>query len=260
MERTHRLGFLVLSVWVAVDTLGCHREGSRGAVETPGTTQGPTRDTDGEGTSAEPERTEASPAGEAANAREEPMQLPFDDFWPDVNANPFTYTRTPAPGCNLVYERWWGTPPDPGPPVSQVSVRSARLPDVAAYVLVYDVGDGEERVWRRGDGYQVAITFQGCTPSAVDAILGGTDTLMTRPLGTTMPAAQSVCVGPRNALALHVATPSRAGTYDPSMPIQGEHLNWTVPGVGCVTYPGMSNDAPCGGGSHPWVATTLCQQ
>lgn len=199
-------------------------------------------------------------AAQSHAAREEPMRLPFDDFRPSEGTDPYTYQRTLSPGCTLSYQRWWGIPPDPGAPLSQLAVRSARLAGVAAYALVYDVGGGEQRVWRRGDGYQVALAFEGCSPAAADAVLAESEAQMSRPLGAEMPDARSVCVGPRAALELHLATPSRAGAYDPAMPIQGEHLNWTAPGVGCVTYPGLATNVPCGDGSHPWVATTLCQQ
>lgn len=237
---------------LAAPVSGCHRDASQGTVETPATESAEARE--------EAPAVEGTPATAGTAAREEPMRLPFDDFRPSPGASPYSYQRTLSPGCTLDYQRWWGTPPDPGHPVSHVALRSARLPGVAAYALVYDVGGGEQRVWRRGDGYQVALTFEGCTPAAVDAVLAESDALLSRTLGTTMPGAQSVCVGPRDALVLHLATPSRAGMWDPNMTIQGEHLNWTAPGVGCVTYPGISINMPCGGGSHPWVATTLCQQ
>jgi hypothetical protein len=229
---------------------GCHQEASRGTVDTP---------TAGE--SEHEGRTEPTGAsGAAGSARAEPMHLPFDDFAPTDAADPYTYHRTLSPGCTLAFQRWWGTPPDPGAPVEQVAVRSARLAGAAGYALVYDVGHGEERVWRRGEGYQVALAFEGCTPAAVDAVLAESEALTTPRLGTRMPEAEPVCMGPRAALVLHTATPSRAGVYTDDMPIQGEHLNWMVPGVGCVTYPVLSNRVPCGGGSHPWVASTLCQQ
>ena len=75
-----------------------------------------------------------------------------------------------------------------------------------------------------------------------------------------MPAAVDVCVGPLDALRRVRAVPSRAGVFDPGAPIQGEHLNWMVEGVGCVTYPALSGAVTCEGASLPWVATTLCQQ
>lgn len=262
--RALRRGRLV-GVLAGVLLAGCQREGSQDTVETASTvgpeeTASRGEERGGERLSADEPQGGRLSADELQGGRAEPMRLPFDDFAPAASADPFTYQRTLSPGCALTYQRWWGTPPDPGPPVSQVSVRSARLAGVAAYALVYDVGSGEQRVWRRGEGYQVALAFEGCTEAAVDAVLAGSEALPSRPLGTAMPAAQSVCVGPRSALVLHLATPSRAGTYDPAMPIHGEHLNWTAPGVGCVTYPGASSSVPCGGGSHPWVATTLCQQ
>ncbi len=87
---------------------GCHQEASRGTVDTP--TAGESED---EG------RTEPTAApGAAASARAEPMHLPFDDFAPTDAADPYTYHRTLSPGCTLAYQRWWGTPPDPGPPVA----------------------------------------------------------------------------------------------------------------------------------------------
>lgn len=246
-RRPLGFGFLPLLALLTGHALGCHGEASQETEEAPAA----------EGESVP---TDDTPSVARSTAREEPMRLPFDDFRPSADADPYSYQRTLSAGCTLSYQRWWGIPPDPGAPVSHVAVRSARLAGVAAYALVYDVGGAEERVWRRGEGYQVALTFEGCTPAAVDAVLAGSEALTSPLLGTDMPGAETVCMGPRAALVVHMATPSRAGSYAPDMRIQGEHLNWTVPGVGCVTYPALSTDVPCGGGSHPWVATTLCQQ
>jgi hypothetical protein len=61
-----------------------------------------------------------------------------------------------------------------------------------------------------------------------------------------------------------LATPSRAGIYDPHAPIVPRELNWTVPGVGCVSYPGdaTAHDAcgVAGGASLPVVHRMLCYQ
>jgi hypothetical protein len=141
-------------------------------------------DTPTAGESEDEGRTEPTgPSGAAGSARAEPMHLPFDDFAPTDAADPYTYHRTLSPGCTLAFQRWWGTPPDPGAPVEQVAVRSARLAGAAGYALVYDVGHGEERVWRRGEGYQVALAFEGCTPAAVDAVLAESEALTTPPAG-----------------------------------------------------------------------------
>jgi hypothetical protein len=79
-----------------------------------------------------------------------------------------------------------------------------------------------------------------------------------------LPPAATVCVEhDGGALALGTARPSRAGVYDPSMPVVPEHLNWMVDGVGCVTYPGgATRQATCapGGGPAPVVTRALCAQ
>jgi hypothetical protein len=74
-----------------------------------------------------------------------------------------------------------------------------------------------------------------------------------------LPAPVVVCVGGREG----TATPSRAGVYVQGAPVDPTHLNWTVAGVGCVTYPGRAGvtRVNCGGvEARPAVERVLCQQ
>jgi hypothetical protein len=77
-----------------------------------------------------------------------------------------------------------------------------------------------------------------------------------------MPGPVDVCIRSDTGLQHGVATPSRAGVYDPKAPIVPEHLNWTVPGVGCVEYPNPNGAVGgCGNGVKAVVvAKALCQQ
>jgi hypothetical protein len=79
-----------------------------------------------------------------------------------------------------------------------------------------------------------------------------------------LPPAATVCVEQDGgAMVAGTARPSRAGVYDPSMPIVPEDLNWMVDGIGCVTYPGgASSQATCapGSGPAPVVRRRLCAQ
>ncbi|HCU23996.1 MAG TPA: hypothetical protein DF383_03185 [Deltaproteobacteria bacterium] len=61
-----------------------------------------------------------------------------------------------------------------------------------------------------------------------------------------------------------LASPSLAGQYDPNK-IDPAGLNWSLPGVGCVTWPGSSTQHDrCGGGAGspelPVVKRRLCWQ
>jgi hypothetical protein len=79
-----------------------------------------------------------------------------------------------------------------------------------------------------------------------------------------LPPPAQVCVEQEGgALVPGTAEPSRAGVYDPSMPIVPEHLNWMVEGLGCVTYPGRATrTASCASAAEPApvVTRTLCAQ
>ncbi len=75
-------------------------------------------------------------------------------------------------------------------------------------------------------------------------------------------ASIEVCVREGRTLRAGTAEPSWAGVYDPTAPVQPELLNWTVRGVGCVTYPraGAPRASCAPGAPRPIVRRTLCQQ
>lgn len=78
-----------------------------------------------------------------------------------------------------------------------------------------------------------------------------------------MPAPVEVCVEENGALTPATVEASRAGTYDPSAPIDETLLNWFVSGSYCVTYPAHAlRRARCGErtANAPVVTRTLCQQ
>ena len=194
--------------------------------------------------------------------RQEPIRLPFPGAT-GSDESEYVFTTSLPSGGFVTYSRFRSPPQDPGPPLTRVRVRSAQFAGAAGATPVYVMGDGAQHVFRRGpesDPYQANLVFTGSDDAEVDDVLARTDVLLMPPLGTTMPAARDVCLGPVDALRRHRAEPSRAGTYDPALPIQGEHLNWITAQAGCVTYPMLSSAVRCEGAMLPWVATTLCQQ
>lgn len=83
------------------------------------------------------------------------------------------------------------------------------------------------------------------------------------PADDGMPAPVDVCVDEDGVLTPATVEASRAGTYDPSMPLDETLLNWFVSGSYCVTYPGRAQRrARCGArtADAPVVTRTLCQQ
>lgn len=193
--------------------------------------------------------------------RSEPIRLPYEDFAAgNRSGDRYAYTRTLAAPCSVVYERWWGMPPHPGAPMEVISVRSAMFAGAGGATPVLVTSNGEQRVLRRTAEYQANLSFDRCSNAEVDALLRATEVDLMPTIGTDMPAPVDVCMGSPGAMARHTVTPSRAGVYDPDAPIQGEHLNWTVPGAGCVTYPALSGAGRCEGANLPWVTTTSCQQ
>jgi hypothetical protein len=79
-----------------------------------------------------------------------------------------------------------------------------------------------------------------------------------------LPPPATLClVAPGAAPRVVVATPSLAGMYDPRVTPLPEHLNWTVPGVGCVRWPSSATPRiACSGDGAvlPRTERTLCQQ
>jgi len=192
----------------------------------------------------------------------EPIRLPFVGASGNAEYE-YIFTETLPSGGVLTYQRWRGLPEHPGAPITRVRVRSARFAGVGGFTPVYVMDDGDQHVFRRGPAaspYQANLIFTRSTDAEVDGVLARTEVALTAALGTELPAPVDVCVGPVDALRRHRAVPSRAGVYDPEHPIQGEHLNWRVDGLGCVTYPALSGVVPCEGAPLPWVATTLCQR
>lgn len=210
-------------------------------------------------TTGDPSATNA--AQTADGARDEPVRLPYPDFGSgDRSGQSYTYSHALTNVCSVVYQRWWGMPPTPGGPMEVRAVRSAMFGGAGGPTPISMTTEGEQRVFRRTRDYQANLTFAGCTDAEVDAVLRITEVDPMPSVGSALPAAADVCLGTQGAMTRHTATPSRAGVYDPDAPVWGEHLNWMVPGAGCVTYPALSARARCDGESLPWVATTLCQQ
>jgi len=192
----------------------------------------------------------------------EPIRLPYLDATGN-DAFAYVFSEALPSGTIVTYQRWRGLPERPGPPVVRVRVRSARFAEGGGFTPVYVMEDGAQHVFRRGPAatpYQANLIFTRSTDAEVDDVLARTEVTLTAALGAELPGPEDVCVGPIDALRRHRAVPSRAGVYDPAEPIQGEHLNWTVDGLGCVTYPALSSVVSCEGAPLPWVATMLCQR
>jgi len=81
---------------------------------------------------------------------------------------------------------------------------------------------------------------------------------------TGLPAPIEVCFRRDDgSLSAETAAPGRAGTYDPSLPIVPNELNWFVAEGPCVQYPGDSVVRErCGTrtAEAPVVTRVLCQQ
>lgn len=62
-------------------------------------------------------------------------------------------------------------------------------------------------------------------------------TTAAEPAGDTLPPPVDVCLVSEGSRSRATAYPSRAGTYDPTMPIDRSLLNWSLPNRGCVSPP-----------------------